>query len=233
MAESDEVGRITFPRNPWASKGHGVAGFEWTGRINKKGELYFDFHLQSDNYYQDGPGDSAGDGAWHSTTGWNNFHTCILSSVHWPGHKGILAGDSTTPFDFKNNNPLELIADPLDSRDKANPAFGIYLLGFDTVAEHKMTIRPTSDNEGFRGDCQVDWTGKIALCYLVHTDFDYEFKLNIHHCSLGRITFSEDVKTKAAAKILLEKCVVNGGELFNISSVDGRFVAKWIGARQD
>lgn len=46
--------RIFFIGNPYPL-GHVIKEFGWSGRLDEDGEIYFDFHLKTDDYYAEDP----------------------------------------------------------------------------------------------------------------------------------------------------------------------------------
>ena len=86
---------------------------------------------------------------------------------------GISVSDGTKPFDFTCDE-YHFSADPLPvdwDNFFEEQAFGIYLLGHDAVADHKIHLHSRQPD----GSYTLDWSGKIALYYTGKTDFEYDF----------------------------------------------------------
>jgi len=185
---SDE-NRIFFKGNPWP-EGHPIAEFEW--HAERRGDrVWCNVHLSSAEYYserdiqEDPENDDLGD--WEAPIVWGNYHRCIMSNTYW--------GD--TPFDFCAVDSFS--ADALDGftcevnpnlkrvQDVDDLAFGIYLLGHDACANHKMTFRRIGQTQTF----DIDWSGKIALAYAGDYDFKYDFRAKICGVPLPKLATSD------------------------------------------
>ncbi|MFC4063413.1 hypothetical protein [Actinoplanes subglobosus] len=181
-------GRIWFPGNPWPD-GHRVEDFAWTGRLDEAGRLWFDLTLRS-AFYDETGGSDEDEGAepddqsdWESPIGWNNYHRCTLSSSYWEDATGLLAATPDRSFPLLSPEPRSLTADPLPIEDlDAEPAFHIYLLGHDSVADHTVTF--TADGDGGH---RIDWQGAIALTYGGDETFRYGFRAEIRGARLTHI----------------------------------------------
>ena len=77
--------RIYFKGNPWP-EGHPVKEFVWSAK-EKNGEVWFDMHLESANYYAERDIENNEDvdypSDWAAPIVWSNYHSCILSSSYW------------------------------------------------------------------------------------------------------------------------------------------------------
>ncbi len=177
-----EIGRITFPGNPWP-KGHAIRQFSWTGRFEPESGIWFDFDLESAEYYasdskQESEADEPDDiDGWRSRVLWYNFGTCHLSSTKWAednpeAERGVLVGTKRRKLDLGESRRIKCDADLSDPEDYPRP-FAIYLLGHDAVAGHVITIEPGLEH----GQCSIRWTAKIALIYgELHAEFDRPMK---------------------------------------------------------
>lgn len=191
-------GRIWFPGNPWPD-GHRIAEFNWTGRLNEDGRLWFDFTLVSADYYEeaDPPDGDTPLPDWASPMAWGNYHRCRISSTYWADEgdeAGLLAGEPGRPFPLGAAEPQVLQADPLPIGDPEDLAFFVYLLGHDTVADHTVTFTPAAD-----GTYRIDWTGRIALTYMGEEEFTHEFRAEVTDLTLGQIEFPETMSAQDAA----------------------------------
>jgi hypothetical protein len=108
-------GRIFFKDNPYPN-GHEIKDFNWSGRLDSKRGLLFDFHLQTDNYYaEDASTDDEEvepESDWKAKIVWGNYHRCTMSSTQWH-YGGILIGTAEEKFDFENIESKTVRADVL------------------------------------------------------------------------------------------------------------------------
>lgn len=173
--------RIYFLGNPYPN-GHTIKEFIWSGRINEDESFWFDFHLITDKYNAEDTDNTEDENDkksdWESKIVWGNYQKCTISSTFW-GDYGIKINKTSEKALFNDFIKEDLLADtfPLDDDfDYDEIAFGIYLLGHDTCANHRIKITPTSHNK-----FDIEWTGKIALTYSGYDDFDYDFILNLQN----------------------------------------------------
>lgn len=172
-----EMDRIYFKDNPWP-EGHPIKEFVWSAKeIN--GEVWFDLHLKSADYYaerdieDDEDADYPSD--WAAPGVWGNYHACTLSSTFW-GNSGfkVCAKTDYTP---ELLDGLELLVDPnpetLENWDQF--AFHIYLLGHDAAARHRIRFERIGDTMQFR----ISWSGYIALAYVGHYEFKHPFSATV------------------------------------------------------
>lgn len=179
------TGTITFEGNPYPG-GHAVKSFEWFTTMADDGSVWLQLHLESAAYSDSEPVPEDGDSDWTSTTVWENYEQCILSSVHWR-NGGIKVADSAAGFDLDKLTDRTLRVDVVDdaSNDLDDPedhAIGIYLLGHDSCANH--TIRFTKNSEGL---FNVDWQGDIALSYAGEDEYEHHFVAHIEDAKFGGI----------------------------------------------
>lgn len=183
---SDPTDRIVFPGNPWP-EGHAVAEFEWTARAEGE-ELWFDLHLVSADYYaqrdiEDDGRDDTGD--WEAPIVWCNYHHCTLSSTFWGGHErsGLRVGPLSA-FSPQALDGAELLADPHEGDGELpggeEPAFGLYLLGHDSAADHRVRFLRRGDSDRY----DLIWTGRIALSYAGDYRPRYRFEARLHDVAL-------------------------------------------------
>jgi hypothetical protein len=171
------AGRIVFPGNPWP-EGHPIEEFAWTARI-EDGDLWFDLHLRSAEYDSEREiedEDDEKDSDWEAPTVWNNYHQCTLSSTFW----GEAGGFRVCPVDAFSPVWLDgrvFAIDPIDSEidDADNRPFHIYLLGHDSVANHRIEFRRIADSDTF----DILWTGDIALSYVGDYRLGHRFDARI------------------------------------------------------
>lgn len=159
------AGTIAFPGSPWP-KGHAVQDAVWRGHIDDRG-LWFDFHVRSNPYPRpshDEDEDEEFDSDWESPSVWQNYGSCILSTLHWPGvFTGICVGDAERPFDMGRLGRLR--AEPLPARATMHHlvgpdrTIGLYLFAHGTAADHDL--RFTRRGKTF----DLTWRARIAHTY--------------------------------------------------------------------
>lgn len=173
-------GRILFPGNPWP-EGHPIETFEWTARV-VEGEVWFDLHLQTADYdsereIDDGDEDEESD--WQAAGVWGNYHRCTLSSTYWNEGGGfrVCRLDDFSPA-WLDGKAFEV--DPLDGEvDDDDRAFDIYLLGHDSVANHRIEFRRQGAQEDGADRFDIRWTGDIALTYAGNSALEHRFEATI------------------------------------------------------
>ncbi|PSB27626.1 hypothetical protein [Stenomitos frigidus] len=69
----------------------------------------------------------------------------------------------------------EFLVDPLPIDFDVPRAFDIYLLGHDSVADHRLRFTQRLTPNHF----SVDWRGRIALFYSGSYEFRYEFEAHV------------------------------------------------------
>jgi hypothetical protein len=207
-------GRIWFPGNPWPD-GHRVVDFDWTGRLDDAGMLWFDLSLTTAGYDEEGdPAEDPEDDSWQSPVVWGNYHRCSLSSTKWEDATGLLAATPRRPFRF--TEPWSLVADPLPIEDlDAPPAFHIYLLGHDSTAGHHVEF-----TERDTGAFRIVWTGRIALSYTGDEEFRYGFRAEIEDVKPRYIGFPEGMSVDDARRQLAR--LVDVPDRFVAATIDGR-----------
>lgn len=165
---------------------HNLCELSWSGRLDHKGQLWFDLHLISEDYYahsddsenesedDDMEGDYTSLQYWQDRDVWINYHRCILSSTYWSEAKGFLvnnaegAGDALFNFNQLGGKTYHLDTQPLEN--EATSAFSLYLLGHDACNNHMIRFR-AQDN----GKFHILWQGFIALFYSGFTEFQHSF----------------------------------------------------------
>lgn len=181
--DMNKVNRIYFTDSPYPN-GHGIKEFKWSGRIDEDGQLWFDFHLVSEDYDVDDHHLSSVDeeeeavSNWHSKVVWDNYQACTLSSTYWGDNQGILLDTTNAPFRFQELIDNGLVADTLplqDEDDYDNLAFSVYVLGHDSCAGHRFVFSKTTDG------MDLEWSGKIALTYAGEDEFNHDFKIVVQN----------------------------------------------------
>jgi len=198
--------RITFAKNPWP-KGHAIKKATWTGEL-RPDELRFHLHVESADYDADDDRDDDDDDEldddWKSRGVWMNYHHCILSSTFW-GHNGFVAGTPDKPCDLerlerKTFRVHDVDGDELDEDIDlgSDPAFGIYLLGHDAVAAHRIQLVKR------RGPRTYDlrWRARIALAYTGSYKLEHRLDAVIPKLRLDRIELGGGLTMKTAKPLL-------------------------------
>lgn len=171
--------RIRFPGNPWP-EGHALAEFAWTARV-VDGVVWCDLHLRSADYYaeRDIELDEDSESSWEAAGVWGNYHRCTLSSTYWDNDRGFpLCPVADFSADWLDGRTFEIdtIANgTLDGVELDDLAFHIYLLGHDSVANHRITFQRVAGSDRF----DIAWTGDIALTYAGDDDLDHRFEARI------------------------------------------------------
>lgn len=198
------MNRIIFKGNPWP-EGHAIEDLGWFAKVDPDTGLWFHLHLSTEEYNagdEEGDEDEADENSeeesertdWTTKAIWNNYHCCVLSSEEWD-HKGFLVATEAEPLDLSQIGQRTFHVDPLPppryilrNREVTSPfldyesrAFGIYLLGHDGVAEHKIRITPSRIKNRYN----LDWRGQIAQEYVGSDTFDQSF-----HAQSSQLTFS-------------------------------------------
>jgi hypothetical protein len=215
--------RITFAKNPWP-KGHGIEKATWTGELLPD-ELRFHLHVESADYdAEDDRGDDDElDDAWKARIVWTNYHSCILSSTNW-GHHGFVAGTPDKPCDLERLEGKTFRVDDVegDKLDEdidlgSDPAFGIYLLGHDAVAAHRIEFVKRRGPRTY----DLEWRARIALAYTGNYELEHKLVAIIPKLRLDRIELGGGLTMKTA-KPLLPRVLV-GADRF--AAKRGAFVA--------
>jgi hypothetical protein len=195
--------RIIFPGSPWP-KGHAIVQFRWSARIEPASGLWFDLDLKSANYNADDPVEEDVEEPvsrtnWKSKIVWNNYRNCFLSSRKW-NDRGFQVNPDKTPFDFDSLDGREFRVDPLPIDDEDTPAFGIYLQGHDSVADHTISFKKLEAKNTW----SIAWRGRVALTYLGHPEFSHQFKVWVTRTSFDGIELPLKT-TKEEAELLLRR----------------------------
>lgn len=179
----DLPGRIHFPGNPWP-EGHALTEFAWTARV-VDGVVWCDLHLRSADYYAerdielDEGGDEDHGSSWETPGVWGNYHRCTLSSTFWDDDGGfaVCSVDMFTPtwLDGRTFEVDTIAGGTLADVELDDLAFHIYLLGHDSVANHRIAFRRIGDSDRF----DIAWSGDIALTYAGDDDLDHRFDARI------------------------------------------------------
>ncbi|MES9541667.1 hypothetical protein [Actinomadura sp. NPDC000600] len=211
--------RIWFPGNPWPG-GHRIEEFAWKGRLDPESGLRFVFELESADYdAEDSPGreedeDSEDGPDFEAKIVWCNYHSCTISAA-----RGFVAGSPDEPLDFDALTGRAFHVDGLDEVDEIEDwddfAFHIYLLGHDSVADHRIRF-PTRHAPFEFG---LEWDGRIALTYVGEEEYKYRFRAGVGRVAFQGFEVPDDLDDKAADGLL--KACLRDPERFRLSQ-EGR-----------
>jgi hypothetical protein len=185
------AGRIKFAGNPWKA-GHPVKRAVWTAKLEPEG-LRFHLHLESADYdAEDDREDDEVDSDWKSRIVWTNYGSCSLSSTKW-GHAGFLAATPGKPIDLEKlagtTFRVDRMKDEIDEDlELEEMAFGIYLLGHDAVANHRIAFVKRHGKRTY----DVRWRADIALAYAGSYDLKHALdaalpKLRLQKIAIGKL----------------------------------------------
>jgi hypothetical protein len=201
----DKDNRIYFKGNPYL-KGHRIKKFIWSGRLDENQQLWFDFHLETDDYYaeddiEDEEDDEA-DSDWEAKSVWANYHSCTISSTKWQS-QGIEIDTTKGKFDFDGLPQNELSVDtlPLENDfDFDDLSFQIYLLGHDSCANHRIKFSQNNTNS-----FDIEWSGKIALTYGGEEEFKHDFSAFIHGVTFDGFYLPKNLGVEKAMEVFSNK----------------------------
>lgn len=218
----DTSNRIFFKDNPYPN-GHKIKKFVWNGRLDSELGLWFDFHLETEDYYAE---DNANDDEdvepesdWKAKIVWENYQSCTMSSTKWHCG-GILVGTSDDKFNFAQLQSKPIFADKLPlipNWDYENLSFHIYLLGHDSCADHEITFLKKPVGNVF----DIQWKGKIAQTYIGSDEFKREFIARVEDVEFAG--FRIDKSSLDKIKEMLERFVTDK-EIYKIE--DGKILIK-------
>ena len=192
---SKDNNKIYFSNSPFIN-GHKVRDFVWSARLDQNFELWMDLHLETDNYDEeeeykddlDEIDDISEENAEKQL--WINYDHCIISSTYWH-NKGIkIANVEQLDFIDLNKKTYEIDQLPVDLEKPEDLAFGIYMLGNDTVAQHEITFLDTDDF----GIFDIKWKGKVANTYLGENEFDYDFYVYMKNIKFNGIKIDQSLE---------------------------------------
>lgn len=194
---SKDNNKIYISNSPFTN-GHKIVDFVWNAHLDENFELWMDFHLETDKYDEeeeykddlDEIDDISEENAEKQL--WINYDHCTISSTFW-NNKGIkIEHPNELDFSYLNNKTIMVDKLPVDLEKTEDLAFGISMLGNDTVAQHEITFIDTSEI----GIFDIKWKGKIANTYLGETDFDYDFYVYMKNIRFAGIKVHQSLEKK-------------------------------------
>ena len=204
---SKENNKIYFSNSPY-SNGHKVVDFVWNARLDKDFNLRMDLHLESDQYDEEDEYEDVieeidnVDEISTEKSLWINYDHSIISSTFWE-NKGIEIGSDLEVLNFEklNNKTFYLDKIPLNKDfDETDLAFGVSMLGNDTIANHEITF---IDSEEF-GVFDIKWKAKIANTYLGEESFNYDMYVYMKHIKFAGIRLDQSISKERALKYMNE-----------------------------
>ncbi len=206
---SKENNKIYFTNSPFTN-GHKVVDFVWSARLDQDLNLYMDLHLESDHYDQEEEykddieeiDDVSKENVKKAM--WVNFDHCVLSSSYW-SNKGIPIAIDKSPFNFEDLNSKTFLIDelPIALDEPETLAFGISMLGNDTVANHEITFLDTEEYGVF----DIKWKAKVANTYADETSFDYDLYAYMKNIKFAGIKVDPRLTKEQAKKFFQENLV--------------------------
>lgn len=180
-------GRIFFAGNPWP-EGHPIKTFVWSAE-RRGTDVWFGFHLKTEGYYSERDIDDDESieypSEWSAPGLWRNYHACTISSSFW--HNGGFPACSVEEFSIYGIDGLRVHVDPLPQDLRASfesRAFHIYLLGHDSVIDHRIAFSRVAETDLF----DIKWEGKIALAYAGSYNPKHHFRAEISGVKLPAIS---------------------------------------------
>jgi hypothetical protein len=194
-------GRIAFAGNPWP-KGHALEELSFAAEIEDD-QVTLAFSLETADYEAEDDGDdeddeAEGEGDWTSKIVWGNYHACTM--------RGRVPVEGK--LDLAALSGQEIHVDPITpDYDPEEGHFETYLLGHDSVADHRITLT------GGPAEYSLYWTGKIALTYAGDDEFKHAFALRAEGVPFDGIYMPDGVTDEASAREVLAQHV-SGAEGF-------------------
>lgn len=133
---------------------------------------------------------------WFPGNPWPDGHR--VAKFRWTGW---LLPEDGAGFDFS----LKTAAYDEDDRarlDGDDYAFHVYLLGHDSVADHRIRFPVRHGPSRF----DVEWTGRVALTYVGDDEFRYEFRAQVSAADFTGFALPRDLDDDDA-RTLLARCV--------------------------
>lgn len=205
---SKENNKIYFSNSPYTN-GHKVVDFVWNARLDEEFKLRIDLHLESDQYDEEDEYiddieeiDNVDEISTEKSL-WINYDHCIISSTFWD-NKGIIIDsvDDVLNFETLNNNTFFIDTLPLDKEiEESNLAFGVSMLGKDTIANHEITFLDTDEFGVF----DIKWKAKVANTYLGENEFDYDMYVYMKNIKFGGIKISPNLTREEALNFMHTK----------------------------
>ena len=202
----EQPNRIYFKGNPYP-EGHRIKKFIWSGRLDEEEQLWFDLHLETEDYYvededDDDFEDEDENSDWEAKIVWENYSSCTISSTKWQS-RGILIDTTKGKFDFNSLSKKVFEVDILPLKknlDFDDLSFQIYLLGHDSCAGHKIKFSRASNEK-----IDIEWSGKIALTYSGEEKFKHDFTAFIQDVSFDGFYLAKNLKIEQAQEIFNRK----------------------------
>lgn len=210
----EKSNRIFFPGNPWP-QGHIITSLSWEAAFNPKTGFWFSLSLMSADYCAEDrdwrEDEPYHNDAWSSVSAWRNYGSCVIEAW-WNDCRGFVGFAAGEKFDFASLANRSYHIDPCPRGLWDENAFSLYLMGHDSVADHRIRFGPRQPDNRF----SLDWSGKIALTYSIGEDYDYDFQAWFDSVSLSQVFLP--AKSESEARTLLQ-AHFQEPELFDITAV--------------
>lgn len=163
--------RILFKNNPWP-EGHPIKEFRWSARI-RYGQVWCDLYLKSADYDHEREieNDESIECDWESPIVWTNYNCCTISGSFPLCPPSVYSPSFIDGKIFK----IDSLPLPLEIESLEDLVFETYLLGHDSVADHKIQFKLQENTNKF----EIHWSGKIALVYVGDYEYKYEFEAKL------------------------------------------------------
>ncbi|RKS09104.1 hypothetical protein DFP74_4833 [Nocardiopsis sp. Huas11] len=200
MPQDDD--RIWFLGNPWPD-GHRIRAFTWGGQLDPEAGLRFAFELTSEDYdADDAPehqtedeDDDDGPEDFASRPVWQNYHRCRITPS-----RGFVVGTPDEPLDFGRIAGRTFRVDRLEdvaALEDDDAAFHVYLLGHDSVADHRVRFAAGGSPLTFA----LAWDGRIALTYIGEEEFRHRFRVRVGQAVFQGFHVPDEIDDEAADRL--------------------------------
>ena len=111
-------------------------------------------------------------------------------------------GNETNKLDFDNLESKTIKVDNLDEPSKFHrdePSFGTYLLGYDSLADHKIIFVKKHSSSIY----DIEWSGKIALTYSGDYEFKHHYFARIEKAKFEGFSFEGEITDEEISKYLV------------------------------
>lgn len=224
MTDKPSFGRIYFPGNPWPN-GHAVTEVKWTARVERSSGIWFDLHLETEDYDESGPPNQTDEeedanaigSDWESKTVWYNHGGCMISSsIHEACGFQIATNENRLSMQALSGRTFVVDSNP-DPFAVPQP-FGLSLTGHDWLGLN--CIRFVRDVPA--DTWTIEWSGRIAITAYGDYECKYGFHTTLKSVPFGGIThFPQGCLQNEAWK--MASSYLNNNSAWNIENIDGCF----------
>ncbi len=185
-------GTLTFKGNPWPD-GHLLSGFRLAvvlhePTVSHEAIASLDLRFTTEAYHYPQGLDEVGAAAgaqsdfvddWEAIGVWLNFKNAHATAL--ATHEDLELATPEEPFELNSFDHFVRTIDPLDEIDTQDYdyqdalAFQSHILGWDSLADHKVSITRDAGATHYN----ITWTGKVARTYAGRLEFEHEFDLQV------------------------------------------------------